>query len=167
MSRVAGTWTNVSFPALEKVDPSLEIPTDPFTEIVNDRTDAVDIDLPGLVSVRDLVVNGHVRSLSTPKLESLGELEDDARRLEITQGGLLVVSNHTDMAGVFLPSLRTLHGLFELVGHLPTIDLYGLRSTDATFTVNASSPVEIYSALEQAGEIYLRGDVAMTKTPAE
>lgn len=58
--------SSVSFPALEKVDPSLEIPTDPFTEIVNDRTDAVDIDLPGLVSVRDLVVNGHVRRFVCP-----------------------------------------------------------------------------------------------------
>ncbi len=57
---------SVSFPALEKVDSSLEIFTDPFTEVVNDRTDAVYIDLPVLVSVRDLVVNGHVRRFVCP-----------------------------------------------------------------------------------------------------
>ncbi|BCS25706.1 uncharacterized protein APUU_50417S [Aspergillus puulaauensis] len=160
MSSMTGTWTNVSFPSLEKVTSSLVIFTAPSTDIVNDRA-AVDIDLPALVSVRDLVVEGRIRSLSTPKLERLGKTEEDARPLEVSQGGLLVVSNHTDMSGVFLPSLETLHGRVDLVGHIPTIDLYGLKSTDAAITVNASSPVEIYSAIEQAGDIALRGDLAV------
>lgn len=51
---------SVSFPALEKVTSSLEIFTAPSTDIVNDRV-AVDIDLPALVSVRDLVVEGRIR----------------------------------------------------------------------------------------------------------
>lgn len=51
---------SVSFPSLEKVTSSLEIFTAPSTDIVNDRV-AVDIDLPALVSVRDLVVEGRIR----------------------------------------------------------------------------------------------------------
>ena len=39
--------------------------------------------------------------------------------------------------------------------------MHGLRYTDATITVNAASPVEIYSALEQAGEIDIRGDISV------
>ncbi|KAL4999500.1 hypothetical protein BDV10DRAFT_164953 [Aspergillus recurvatus] len=158
---IAGTWTNVSFPALETVGSGFEIFTDPSREIVGDRTDSVDIDLPALTSARDLRVIGHVRSLSTPKLEALGEPEEIARPKEVPQGGLLVVANHTDLSGVFLPSLRELHGRFALDGHISTIDLYGIGYTDATITVNAASPVEIYSALEQAGEIDIRGDLAV------
>ncbi|RDW81426.1 uncharacterized protein DSM5745_04983 [Aspergillus mulundensis] len=161
MIDIAGTWTNVSFPALETVGSTLHIYTDPSREIVNDRLDAVDIDLPVLESVRDLRVIGHIQSLSTPKLEALGEPEEVAYPKEVNTGGLQVVANHTDMSGVLLPSLRELHGRFALDGHMSIIDLYGLEQTDATITVNAASPVEIYSALEEAGEIDIRGDLAV------
>ncbi|KAL4908714.1 hypothetical protein BDW74DRAFT_72515 [Aspergillus multicolor] len=157
---IAGTWTNVSFPALETVD-SFYIYTDPSRELVNNRADPVDIDLSALTSVRDLAVFGHVRSLSTPNLEFLGEAEELAYPREVTTGGLRVVANYTDFSGIFLPALRELHGTLAVEGHISIIDLYDLAQTDAEITVNAASPVEIYSALEKAGEIDIRGDLAV------
>ena len=61
-------------------------------------------------------------SLSTPNLEALGAPEEIALSKEVVQGGLLVVNSYTEMSGVFLPSLRSLHGKFTLDGHMATYD---------------------------------------------
>ncbi|KAL2814871.1 hypothetical protein BDW59DRAFT_17663 [Aspergillus cavernicola] len=150
---MAGSWTNISFPSLESVSGGLTIVTDPSWSI-SDRTNPLEIHLPSLQEAQWMSIKGHVNILDTPNLEALGVRSNAAPR------GMEVHANYTDLSGVYLTSLEELHGELLLDGHIEAINLNGMYETNATITIRATSPVEIYSGLQDAGIINLSGELS-------
>ncbi|KAA8649461.1 uncharacterized protein ATNIH1004_002132 [Aspergillus tanneri] len=110
-------------------------------------------DMEGLKIADIISVAGYWTNLSTPNLEVLGSPGGP------DPGGMEVQANYTDLSGVYLSSLDKLYGELLLDGHITGINLNGLQQTNATITVRASSPVEIYSGLQDAGIINLSGEL--------
>ncbi|KAL3461026.1 hypothetical protein BJX64DRAFT_261931 [Aspergillus heterothallicus] len=147
---IAGTWTNISFPSLESVS-SLTIATDPTWKI-GERAEPLEIQLPALREAGWTSIRGHVSRLETPLLEKVGVPNAPE------PNGMEVLANYTDLAGVYLVSLRELYGGLLLDGHISGVNLNGMYETNATLTIRAASPMDIYSGLQDAGVIDLSGE---------
>ncbi|KAL6228662.1 hypothetical protein BDW75DRAFT_226512 [Aspergillus navahoensis] len=144
MIEIAGTWTNISLPALETVT-SLTIATDPSWRIT-ERAEPLEIHLPSLREAGWTSIRGHVSRFETPKLEKVGTPN------AAEPNGMEVLANYTDLQGVYLVSLRNLYGGLVLDGYIS-----GMVKTDATIAIRAESPMSIYSGLQDAGVIDLSG----------
>ncbi|KAL2814107.1 hypothetical protein BJX63DRAFT_431510 [Aspergillus granulosus] len=149
---LAGFWSSISFPSLER-NMGTWVYTDPSRE-ATDTLVPVDIDFPVLKESAGLYLYGQIKSLSTPLLEVLGDPQGRPR-------GLQMEANYTAMEGVFLPALRELHGQFAIHGHVSAVNLGDLKSTSAPITIQAESPIEVYSKLENAGKISIQGELAV------
>ncbi|KAL3440162.1 hypothetical protein BJX65DRAFT_291038 [Aspergillus insuetus] len=152
MIALSGYWSSISFPSLEEITYSMSVHTDP-TRSETDVLVPVDIDLPVLKEAGELSLYGQIKSLSTPLLEVLGKHED--------YFSLTMRANYTAMEGLFFPALRELVGDFRVNGSVSAVDLGGMKNTSAPIKIDVESPIEIYSGLENAGEIFVRGPLAV------
>ncbi|KAL3489561.1 hypothetical protein BJX62DRAFT_238962 [Aspergillus germanicus] len=150
---LSGYWSSISFPSLEKITYSMSVHTDP-TQSETDVLVPVDIDLPVLKEAGELTLNGQIKSLSTPLLEVLG-------RDDLYYYSLAMQANYTAMEGLFFPALRELYGEFRVNGSVSAVDLGGMKNTSAAIEIDVESLIEIYSGLENAGKIFVRGPLAV------
>ncbi|KAL3477283.1 hypothetical protein BJX99DRAFT_226330 [Aspergillus californicus] len=151
---VAGDWTNITFPSLETVTGDFTIATDPSWTIPDSRASPMEIYLPLLREAHFVSISGHVSRLETPSLEALGTSDQGGEQ------GIEVYAEYTDLSGVYLSSLKSLYGSISLYGHIAAVNLNGMSETNGTITIRATSPVEIYSGLQEAGTINLSGSLS-------
>ncbi|KAL2819258.1 hypothetical protein BDW59DRAFT_151555 [Aspergillus cavernicola] len=142
---MSGPGTNVSFPSLETITNDFTLVTDLLSP--SDDRAPIDVHLPALREVEGLNIKGPIRSLLTPNVEAIGS------------GGMWVEARYEDLPGVLLPSLARLGARVSLSGHIKRVDLGGMQETNASITIKAESPVEINSALQNAGDIDLSGEL--------
>ncbi|KAL2832306.1 hypothetical protein BJY01DRAFT_253917 [Aspergillus pseudoustus] len=143
-----GPWPKVSFPSLENVDFTLSFETQRSWDHTGYRDPApVHIEFPVLRRVRELRLEGDIKSLSIPNLEEIGE------------GGLIVKAQQADLPAVDMLSLRTLQTRLSLWGGISRIDLGPLRETNASMYINTIVPVEVHSDLYHAGDISIYGEL--------
>ncbi|CEL08190.1 hypothetical protein ASPCAL11342 [Aspergillus calidoustus] len=150
---LAGYWSSISFPSLQEITFSMSVHTDPSRE-ATDVLVPVDIDLPVLKEAGQLSLYGQIKSLSTPLVEVLGRGNQHYYTLTLR-------ANYTAMEGVFLPALQELYGEFRVNGSVSAVDLGGMKNASAPIKIDVETPIEIYSGLENAGRIFVRGPLAV------
>ncbi|KAL4876388.1 hypothetical protein BJY04DRAFT_200122 [Aspergillus karnatakaensis] len=155
---IDGPGTNLSFPSLETITERLSITAD--SPEMDSNRGPVHVHLPALRELHALQMSGSIASLSTPNLETV-------------KFSLWLNASGTDLPAVELPALAEIDprmaypqaGRISLMGRINRIDLGPLEQTAGDITIQAETPVEIYSALKSAGNIELSGPLQSINIP--
>ncbi|KAL4808255.1 hypothetical protein BDV18DRAFT_134528 [Aspergillus unguis] len=118
------------------------------------------VDLPALEYARRMEFNGTFSNFSMPKLRTIG-----STGYPLDWSGFSLFLRDEEMPPLDFAPLETLYGHLIVFGDVSDIRLSPIKSTTAWIHIETTVRAEIYSSLEEAGDIDIRGQIASVDVP--
>ncbi|KAL4799318.1 hypothetical protein BDV19DRAFT_355593 [Aspergillus venezuelensis] len=160
-----GGWKSIDLSSLEIVSDTLAFyftrDDGVFTDIA--QIPLLHIDLPVFKSAGKLLTfEGQIASLSVPELEMAG---DPATEEEYGLHGLRMNIEGIKGVDFEFPKLHTLASSTQVYGNISRIRLPALGETATRIEFNTEIPIEIYSTIETALDVWLWGEIKSVHFP--
>ncbi|KAL4961578.1 uncharacterized protein BDV14DRAFT_180140 [Aspergillus stella-maris] len=160
-----GGWKSIDLSSLETVSNTLAFYFARDDHVFPDvaQIPLLHVDLPVLKSAGKLLTfEGQITSLSVPELEMAG---DPATEEEYGLHGLRMNIEGIKGVDFEFPKLHTLASSTQVYGNISRIRLPALGETATRIEFNTAIPIEIYSTIETALDVWLWGEIKSVHFP--